>query len=173
LSRYYVQCPLDDDVNDWPDDRFSEELKSRLPQDIAGRLMTGPSIEKSIAPLRSFVCEPMSWQRLFLAGDAAHIVPPTGAKGLNLAVSDVHYLSRVFIRYFNGGDESGLQGYSDIALARVWKAERFSWWMTQLLHRFPEHTGFDARIQLTEFDYLKSSRAAQVTLAENYVGLRL
>lgn len=171
LSRYYVQCGLDDDIADWPDDRFWEELKSRLPSEVASALITGPSIEKSIAPLRSFVCEPMSWNRLFLAGDAAHIVPPTGAKGLNLAASDIHYLSKAFIDYYHNNDETSLDDYPARALARVWKAERFSWWMTQLLHNFPEASGFDQRIQQTEFEYLKSSRAAQVTLAENYVGL--
>ena len=126
LSRYYLQCPIDDDVANWSDDRFWDALKSRLPTDVAGKLVTGPSIEKSIAPLRSFVSEPMSWNRLFLAGDAAHIVPPTGAKGLNLAASDVYYLSRAFIAFFNRHDESRLLDYSDTALARVWKAERFS-----------------------------------------------
>ena len=171
LSRYYVQCALDDDVNDWPDDRFWEEFKARLPADVAAQLVTGPSIEKSIAPLRSFVCEPMSWKRLYLAGDAAHIVPPTGAKGLNLVASDVYYLSRALIDYYRDGIEKSLQDYSDMALARVWKAERFSWWMTQLLHRFPENTGFDERIQQAEFAYLRSSHAAQVAFAENYVGL--
>jgi p-hydroxybenzoate 3-monooxygenase len=171
LSRYYVQCPLDDKVSDWPDDRFWEALRDRLPGGVASSLITGPSIEKSIAPLRSFVCEPMSWKRLFLAGDAAHIVPPTGAKGLNLAASDVYYLSRALIAYFAGGDESGLDAYSQRALARVWKAERFSWWMTQLLHRFPDTSGFDERIQQAEFDYLRNSRAPRVALAENYVGL--
>jgi p-hydroxybenzoate 3-monooxygenase len=171
LSRYYVQCPLDDKVSDWPDDRFWETLRDRLPEDVARSLITGPSIEKSIAPLRSFVCEPMSWKRLFLAGDAAHIVPPTGAKGLNLAGSDVYYLSRALIAYFAGGDESGLDAYSQRALARVWKAERFSWWMTQLLHRFPDTSGFDERLQQAEFDYLRKSQAPRVALAENYVGL--
>ena len=171
LSRYYVQCPLDDTPEDWPDERFWDELKTRLPGEVAAALVTGPSIEKSIAPLRSFVCEPMSWRRLFLAGDAAHIVPPTGAKGLNLAASDVCYLSRAFIAYYGKDDEAGLTGYSDAALARVWKAERFSWWMTKLLHRFPDSSDFDVRIRQAEFDYLRSSRAAQTALAENYVGL--
>lgn len=171
LSRYYVQCPLEDKVSDWTDGRFWEALKSRLPADVATDLVTGPSTEKSIAPLRSFVCEPMSWKRLFLAGDAAHIVPPTGAKGLNLAASDIYYLSRALLDYYKDGDEKGLQNYSEKALARVWKAERFSWWMTQLLHTFPESSAFDQKIQQTEFDYLKSSHAAQVALAENYVGL--
>lgn len=171
LSRYYVQCSLDDSVDDWPDDRFWEEFRARLPASVAASLASGPSVEKSIAPLRSFVCEPMSWKRLFLAGDAAHIVPPTGAKGLNLAASDVYYLSRALVRYFKDDDESGLEAYSDTALTRVWKAERFSWWMTKLLHRFSDNSAFDERIQQAEFDYLKSSRTAQASLAENYVGL--
>lgn len=171
LSRYYVQCPLDDDIADWSDDRFWEVLKSRLPTDVAESLVTGPSIEKSIAPLRSFVTEPMSWNRLFLAGDAAHIVPPTGAKGLNLAASDVYYLSRAFIDYFERDNESLLQEYSRTALARVWKAERFSWWMTRLLHFFPDQNNFEQHLQAAEFDYLMNSKAAKVTLAENYVGL--
>jgi p-hydroxybenzoate 3-monooxygenase len=171
LSRYYVQCAIDDNVDDWSDERFWKEFSGRLPAQVADSLVTGPSIEKSIAPLRSFVCEPMSWKRLFLAGDAAHIVPPTGAKGLNLAASDIYYLSRALKAYYGNGDETSLIGYSERALARVWKAERFSWWMTRLLHRFPENSSFDERIQQTEFDYLKSSRAAQVSVAENYVGL--
>ena len=171
LSRYYVQCPLDDNVEDWSDDRFWEELRSRLPAETANGLVAGPSIEKSIAPLRSFVSEPMSWNRLFLAGDSAHIVPPTGAKGLNLAASDVHYLSKALIGFFNKFDDRGLKDYSATALARVWKAERFSWWMTRLLHRFPENSAFDERIQQAEFDYLMSSKSAQKALAENYVGL--
>lgn len=171
LSRYYVQCPLDDDIADWSDDRFWDELKSRLPNDVAGTLVTGPSIEKSIAPLRSFVSEPMSWNRLFLAGDAAHIVPPTGAKGLNLAASDVYYLSRAFTDYFNNNRDSLLRDYSKTALARVWKAERFSWWMTRLLHWFPNQNNFEQNLRSAEFDYLRSSHAAKVALAENYVGL--
>lgn len=171
LSRYYVQCSLEDRVEDWSDDRFWEVLASRLPAEMAARLETGPSIEKSIAPLRSYVAEPMRWGRLFLAGDAAHIVPPTGAKGLNLAASDIHYLSEALIAHYRDGDERGLTGYSDRALARVWKAERFSWWMTSLLHRFPDTGAFGARIQRAELDYLMSSRAAQASLAENYVGL--
>ena len=171
LSRYYVQCPVDDDIADWSDDRFWEVLKSRLPTEVAESLVTGSSIEKSIAPLRSFVSEPMSWNRLFLAGDAAHIVPPTGAKGLNLAASDVYYLSRAFINFFKRDDESLLQEYSRTALARVWKAERFSWWMTRLLHLFPDQNNFEQNLQAAEFDYLQSSAAAKVTLAENYVGL--
>ena len=171
LSRYYVQCPLDDDVDQWPDDRFWDELRRRLPPEVAGALATGPSIEKSIAPLRSFVVEPMRHGRLFLAGDAAHIVPPTGAKGLNLAASDVFYLSRAFAAWYGSGDPGPMDAYSDTCLRRVWKAERFSWWMTTLLHRFPENGPFAERIQLAELDYLVSSRAAMTALAENYVGL--
>ncbi|MBL4905991.1 MAG: 4-hydroxybenzoate 3-monooxygenase [Sneathiella sp.] len=171
LSRYYVQCALDEDLKDWSDDRFWEELRSRLPTDAAQSLITGPSIEKSIAPLRSFVSEPLSYGRLFLAGDAAHIVPPTGAKGLNLAASDVHYLSEALIEYYGVGRDTKLKGYSDLALKRIWKAMRFSWWMTSLLHKFPENEGFGDRIQQTEIDYLFSSKAAQTALAENYVGL--
>ena len=171
LSRYYVQCSLEDDVDEWPDDRFWEELRRRLPGDIARALVTGPSIEKSIAPLRSFVAEPMRHGRLFLAGDAAHIVPPTGAKGLNLAASDVHYLSRAFGAWYESGDARAMDAYSDKCLRRVWKAERFSWWMTTLLHRFPENGPFGERIQLAELDYLVSSQAAMTALAENYVGL--
>lgn len=171
LSRYYVQCPLEDKPEDWSDERFWQTLASRLPKEAADSLETGPSIEKSIAPLRSFVAEPLSHGRLFLAGDAAHIVPPTGAKGLNLAASDVHYLSSALIDFFRRDDERGLKSYSETALARVWKAERFSWWMTKLLHRFPEDGAFDSRMQLAELDYLASSSAALTTLAENYVGL--
>ena len=171
-SRYYVQCPLSEQVDEWPDERFWAELRRRLPADAAKSLVTGPSIEKSIAPLRSFVAEPLSFGRLFLAGDAAHIVPPTGAKGLNLAASDVHYLANALIAFYKG-DESQLKGYSARALARVWKAERFSWWMTKLLHKFPEEGDFGRRMQLAELEYLAGSRAAQTALAENYVGLPL
>ena len=171
LSRYYVQCPLEDDVADWPDDRFWDELRRRLPGELASELVTGPSIEKSIAPLRSFVAEPMRHGRLFLAGDAAHIVPPTGAKGLNLAFSDVHYLCRALAAWYECGDEALLDAYSDTCLRRVWKAERFTWWMTTLLHRFPEDGPFGERIQLAELDYLAASKAAMTSLAENYVGL--
>ena len=171
LSRYYVQCPLEDDVEDWPDDRFWDELRRRLPGELASELVTGPSIEKSIAPLRSFVAEPMRHGRLFLAGDAAHIVPPTGAKGLNLAFSDVHYLCRALAAWYECGDEALLDAYSDTCLRRVWKAERFTWWMTTLLHRFPEDGPFGERIQLAELDYLAASKAAMTSLAENYVGL--
>ncbi len=171
LSRYYVQAPLDTDLADWPDARFWEELSARLPEEVAARLETGASIEKSMAPLRSYVAEPLSHGRLFLAGDAGHIVPPTGAKGLNLAASDVHYLSQALIGFYRDGDEAGLKGYSERALARVWKAERFSWWMTLLLHRLPDVGAFGARMQRAELDYLASSRAAQMVMAENYVGL--
>jgi len=171
LSRYYIQCPLDEDLQDWSDDRFWDELKRRIPEDVAARLVTGPAIEKSIAPLRSFVAEPMRWGRLFLAGDAAHIVPPTGAKGLNLAASDIHYLSSALIQHYREGSDAGLEGYSNQALARIWKAERFSWSMTSLLHRFPGDDGFGTRIQRAELDYLFSSRAAMTAVAENYVGL--
>ena len=171
LSRYYVQCPLDDDVANWPDERFWEELKARLPDEASARLVTGPSIEKSIAPLRSFVAEPMRHGRLFLAGDAAHIVPPTGAKGLNLAASDVYFLSRGLIAHFRQDDDSGLEAFSAKALARVWKAERFSWSMTKLLHNFPEDGAFDQKMQRAELDYLAGSQMAQASMAENYVGL--
>jgi p-hydroxybenzoate 3-monooxygenase len=171
LSRYYLQCRADENPDNWSDERFWARLKTQLPAEVAARLVTGPALEKSVAPLRSFVAEPMRWGRLFLAGDAAHIVPPTGAKGLNLAASDIHYLSTALIDWYKRGDSAGLDSYSARALARIWKAERFSWWMTALLHRFPENEGFGNRIQLAEFDYLMSSKAAQTALAENYVGL--
>jgi p-hydroxybenzoate 3-monooxygenase len=170
-SRYYLQCGLEERVDEWPDDKFWEELGRRLDPEVAKSLQTGPSIEKSIAPLRSFVAEPMRFGRLFLVGDAAHIVPPTGAKGLNLAASDVAYLSGALIERYKSGSAGGLDSYADRALARVWKAERFSWWMTQMLHRFPESTGFDQKMQAAELEYLFSSKAAQTVLAENYVGL--
>ena len=170
-SRYYLQCSLDDHVDQWPDERFWDELKRRLDQKAVDNLVTGPSIEKSIAPLRSFVAEPMRFGRMFLAGDAAHIVPPTGAKGLNLAASDVHYLSQALREYYGEKSSAGIDGYSEKALARVWKAVRFSWWMTSMLHRFPDTEGFGARIQLAELDYLVSSKAATASLSENYVGL--
>ena len=172
-SRYYVQCPLSEQLDEWPDERFWKELTRRLPREAAQRLQTGPAIEKSIAPLRSFVAEPLRFGRLFLAGDAGHIVPPTGAKGLNLAASDVHYLAEALVSYYLEKDKTGLDGYSARALARVWKAERFSWWMTKLLHRFPEEGDFGRRMQLAELDYIVTSRAAQTALAENYVGLPL
>ncbi len=170
-SRYYVQVPLEENVGNWSDDAFFDELRRRLPSEIAETVQTGPSLEKSIAPLRSFVAEPMRFGRLFLAGDAAHIVPPTGAKGLNLAASDIRYLFDAFREHYREGSNAGLDRYSARALARVWKAERFSWWMTNLLHRFPERDGFDQRIQQAEFDYLVHSRAAATAVAENYVGL--
>jgi len=169
-SRYYLQCTLDDKVEDWSDQAFWDELKRRLPAETAAHLATGPALEKSIAPLRSFVAEPMRFGRLFLAGDAAHIVPPTGAKGLNLAASDVGYLWQALVEHFRGS-AGGLEHYSQRALARIWKAERFSWWMTSLMHRFPDTGSFGARMQQAELDYLFSSPAAMTVLAENYVGL--
>lgn len=171
LSRYYIQVPLTDRAEDWSDAAFWTELKRRLPEQVAGQLETGPSIEKSIAPLRSFVAEPMRYGNLFLAGDAAHIVPPTGAKGLNSAASDIYYLYHGFLGHYLQGDSTALDRYSEQALARVWKAERFSWWMTNLLHRFPQGTETDLRLQRADLDYLFSSEAAQASLAENYVGL--
>lgn len=170
LSRHYLQVPLSDSPEDWSDDAFWDELRRRLPPEHAETLRTGPSIEKSIAPLRSFISEPMSWGRLHLAGDAAHIVPPTGAKGLNLAASDVHYLSQALIAH-HAGDPAPLAGYSARALARVWKASRFSWSMTRMLHRFPAEGDFLARMQEAELSWLAGSVAAQTALAENYVGL--
>jgi p-hydroxybenzoate 3-monooxygenase len=170
-SRLYLQCRLDDHVEDWPDARFYEELRRRLDQDAVAALQLGASIEKSIAPLRSFVAEPMRYGNLFLAGDAAHIVPPTGAKGLNLAASDVYYLSQALEEFYRERSRAGLDAYSARALQRVWKAERFSWWMTSILHCSPERSGFDQRIQRAELEYLVSSRAAMTSLAENYVGL--
>ncbi|TCP08229.1 4-hydroxybenzoate 3-monooxygenase [Caldimonas thermodepolymerans] len=170
-SRYYVQCSLEDKVEQWSDDAFWDELRRRMDPETAERLVTGPSIEKSIAPLRSFVAEPMRFGRLFLAGDAAHIVPPTGAKGLNLAAADVRYLSRALIEYYRDRSEAGIDHYSEKALRRIWKAERFSWMMTNLLHRFPDQGDFGRRIQEAELDYLVSSTAASTSLAENYVGL--
>jgi p-hydroxybenzoate 3-monooxygenase len=170
-SRYYVQCPLDDHIDQWPDERFWDELKSRLDQRAVDQLVTGPSIEKSIAPLRSFVAEPMRFGRMFLAGDAAHIVPPTGAKGLNLAASDAHYLAVGLREYYDEKSSAGIDHYSSTALTRVWKAVRFSWWMTSMLHKFPDNGPFGARIQIAELDYVTSSKAAMTSLAENYVGL--
>ncbi len=170
-SRYYLQCSLAENVDDWPDDRFWHELQLRLDDQARHDLVTGPSLEKSIAPLRSFVTEPMRFGRLFLAGDAAHIVPPTGAKGLNLAASDVRYLSQGFIDFYRGNSASGLDLYSTRALARVWQAERFSWWMTTMLHTFPDNSGFDHKLQRAELDYVFRSRVAATALAEQYVGL--
>jgi p-hydroxybenzoate 3-monooxygenase len=170
-SRYYLQCSMEDHIDQWPDDRFWDELKRRLDRKAVDNLVTGPSIEKSIAPLRSFVAEPMRFGKMFLAGDAAHIVPPTGAKGLNLAASDVHYLSQALREFYDEKSSAGIDGYSTTALARVWKAVRFSWWMTSMLHKFPDTGEFGARIQLAELDYLVSSQAAAASLSENYVGL--
>ncbi len=171
LSRYYIQCEVDTKLEEWPDERFWRELKARCPEEMAAQIVTGPSIEKSIAPLRSFVAEPMRYGRLFLAGDAAHIVPPTGAKGLNLAVSDVYYLSRAFIEVYREDRTRYLESYSTMALRRVWSAERLSWWLTNLLHRFPNDTPFDERIRENQLDYLAASKRAQASLAEQYAGL--
>lgn len=170
-TRYYVQVPADEKVEDWPDERFWAELKARLPADIAAKLVTGPSIEKSIAPLRSFVVEPMQHGRLFLVGDAAHIVPPTGAKGLNLAASDVATLYRILLKVYREGRTELLAKYSELCLKRVWKAERFSWWMTSVLHRFPDTDTFTQRMQQAELEYYVSTEAGRTTIAENYVGL--
>jgi len=172
-SRYYIQVPLDEKLEDWPDDRLWDELAVRLGPEAGARIQRGPALEKSIAPLRSFVFEPMRHGSLFLAGDSAHIVPPTGAKGLNLAASDVAYLSRALIAFFKSNDRDGIARYSEKALARVWKSERFSWQLTSLMHRFPEAGEFDRRIQVAELDYIANSRAAQTAIAENYVGLPL
>ncbi|PPU40028.1 4-hydroxybenzoate 3-monooxygenase [Xanthomonas arboricola] len=172
-TRYYVQVPADAQVQAWSDQAFWDELRARLPETLAAQLVTGPSIEKSIAPLRSFVAEPMQYGRLFLAGDAAHIVPPTGAKGLNLALADVGLLAQLFERWNVRGDAEVLQQYSALALRRVWKAERFSWWMTTLLHTFDDQDAFTARIHAAELDYLLGSDAGRTTLAENYAGLPL
>jgi len=172
LSRYYVQCPADADPDDWSDDRFWDELTTRLPDEAVDNLKTGPSIEKSVTPLRSFVAEPMRHGRLLLAGDAAHIVPPTGAKGLNLAVSDVVYLADALRGWYHNGSPDGVDLYSDIALSRVWRAVRFSWWMTTMMHTFPDaDDAFDERIAETELAYLEDSRAARTSFAENYTGL--
>lgn len=171
LSRYYVQCPIDTDPGDWSDEQFWDELRARLPETAAATLVTGPIIERSVTPLRSFVAEPMRYGRLLLAGDAAHVVPPTGAKGLNLAISDVLYLSRALTEVLRRGSTTGIDVYSDTALARVWKAVRFSWWLTTLLHRFPEDDGFQRRIQQAERQEVLRSDAAREALAQNYVGL--
>jgi p-hydroxybenzoate 3-monooxygenase len=172
-SRYYLQVPLDQKVEQWSDAAFWDELRLRLDPEARDRLVTGPSLEKSIAPLRSFVAEPMRFGRLFLAGDAAHIVPPTGAKGLNLAASDVKYLASGLIEHYRENSSAGLDHYSDRALRRIWRAERFSWWFTMLMHRFPGTGEFDRKVQEAELDYLVHSRAASTALAENYVGLPL
>ncbi len=171
LSRYYIQCSLSDKPEDWTDEAFWQELKRRIPADQAEKLVTGPSIEKSIAPLRSFVTEPMRWGRLFLCGDAAHIVPPTGAKGLNTAASDVHYLYNGLRDYYENDSTDGIDSYSEKALARVWKAERFSWWFSSLMHRYPYQSEFDLKMQVAEIEFLRSNKAAQQAMAENYVGL--
>ena len=172
-SRYYIQVPLDEKLSDWPDDRLWDELATRLGPDAASHITRGPALEKSIAPLRSYVFEPMRYGSLFLAGDSAHIVPPTGAKGLNLASSDVAYLSRAMIEYFKEGRSEGIDAYSQTALARVWKSERFSWTLTTLMHRFPDGGAFGRRMQVAELDYIAGSRAAQTSIAENYIGLPL
>jgi p-hydroxybenzoate 3-monooxygenase len=171
LSRYYIQVSLDTKIADWSDDRFWNELKARYPRELAEAIVTGPSIEKSIAPLRSYVAEPMRYGRLFLAGDAAHVVPPTGAKGLNLAVSDVFYLARALAAFYRRGSTSLLDSYSDMALRRVWSSVRISWYLTTLLHRFPTATDFDQRAQEYELEYLNSSHHAQIALAEQYAGV--
>jgi p-hydroxybenzoate 3-monooxygenase len=171
LSRYYVQCPLDTRLEEWPDSRFWDELKVRLPEDASAKLVTGPSIEKSIAPLRSFVAEPLRYGALFLAGDAGHIVPPTGAKGLNLAISDVSLLARALEAFYRTGSRRELDAYSDVALRRVWRAVRFSWWMTSLLHRFPDGGEFNRKLQIAELELLARSATAQRLLAEDYVGI--
>jgi p-hydroxybenzoate 3-monooxygenase len=171
LCRYYIQCSLADTVDDWSDEAFWDEFKKRIPADQAEKLITGPSIEKSIAPLRSFVTEPMRWGRLFLCGDAAHIVPPTGAKGLNTAASDVHYLYNGLRDFYENGSSDGIDTYSEKALARVWKVERFSWWFSSLMHRYPDQTEFEINMQVAELEFLRSNKAAQQAMAENYVGL--
>ncbi len=171
LSRYYIQTPVAEPLENWPDTAFWDELRRRIPGDVAQAMVTGPSIEKSIAPLRSFVAEPMRWGRLFLVGDAAHIVPPTGAKGLNLAISDVRYLYDGLSRHYENKDDEGIEQYSKKALTRVWMATRFSWWFTTTMHRFPGQTMFDQNIQESELAYLESSKAAQTVLAEQYVGI--
>ena len=171
LSRYYIQCALSESTSDWSDDAFWQELRRRIPADVAERLVTGPTIEKSIAPLRSFVTEPMRWGRLFLVGDAAHIVPPTGAKGLNTAASDVHYLFEGLRQFYADGDSEGIDRYSEKALLRVWKAERFSWWFSSLLHVYPHMSPFDLKMQQAEIAFLRDNDAQQRAFAENYVGL--
>ena len=172
-SRYYLQVPLTDKVEEWTDDAFWQELRLRLDEEGNDRLVTGPSLEKSIAPLRSFITEPLRFGRMFLAGDAGHIVPPTGAKGLNLAATDVKYLFNGLLEYYKDGSEAGIDRYSELALARIWRAERFSWWFTQLMHQFPEDSAITHRFQLAKLDYLMNSEAGLTTIAENYVGLPL
>jgi p-hydroxybenzoate 3-monooxygenase len=172
-SRYYIDVPLTEKIEEWPDERLWDELGIRLGPEAAANITRGPALEKSIAPLRSYVFEPMRHGSLFLAGDAAHIVPPTGAKGLNLAASDVTYLSDALARYFKANDHDAVAGYSAKALARVWKSERFSWSLTKLMHRFPDDGPFERAMQVAELDYIASSVAAQTAIAENYVGLPL
>ncbi len=172
-SRYYIQCSMDEKLEDWSDDAFWDELALRVGPETTANLVRGASIEKSIAPLRSYVCEPMRYGNLLLAGDAAHIVPPTGAKGLNLAIADVRLLHRAFESWYQKNNAEALDTYSDSALARVWKAERFSWYLSMMMHRFPEHSAFERRMQRAEFDYVSSSQAASRAIAENYVGLPL
>ncbi len=171
ISRLYLQCAADDDVAEWSDERFWDELRARLAGEGAPEVIEGPVLQKGITPMRSFVAEPMRWGSLFLAGDSAHIVPPTGAKGMNLAVADVRVLAEAFVEHYADGNDAGLDSYSQTCLRRVWKTQRFSWWMTTMLHRFPERSEFDARLQLSELDYVTTSHAAAQTLAENYVGL--
>jgi p-hydroxybenzoate 3-monooxygenase len=171
LSRYYLQCPLTDSVDDWSDDRFWDELMARFPSELTEQIVTGPSVEKSIAPLRSFVCEPMQYGNLYLAGDAAHIVPPTGAKGLNLAVADVSQLAQALVSQYRDGDHGFLDAYSDTALRRVWGAVRFSWWLTRLLHQFPDMTEFDNKAQEVELDFVTSSEPATQALCDQYAGV--
>ena len=170
-SRYYIQCRADEPLDDWPDDRLWDELKRRFGSEVGARITTGAAIEKSVAPLRSFVCETMRYGRLFLAGDAAHIVPPTGAKGLNLAVGDVHYLASALTAFYRHGDERGFDRYAEVALRRIWRTERFSWMMTSLLHDFADEDAFAKQMRSAELEYIFSSRAAQTSIAENYVGL--
>lgn len=171
LSRYYIQCPLSDTPDDWSDEMFWTELSRRIPANLAQKLETGPSIDKYIVPLRSFMCTRMRYGNLFLCGDSAHVLPPTGAKGLNTAASDIHYLSQALGERYTSGSDEDLLAYPDRALARAWASQRFSWWMTSLLHRFPDQSAFDRQMQASELAYLGSSEAAQTMLAENYVGL--
>ena len=173
LSRLYVQCAPDERLDEWPDERIWDELRLRLSGDAAAALRPAPALEKSVTPMRSFVAQPLRFGRLFLAGDAAHIVPPTGAKGLNLAAADVGVLARALTEFYASGRTDLIEAYSDTCLRRVWKAQRFSWWMTSMLHRFPGRNPFEDQLQLAELDYVTSSRAASTALAENYVGLPL
>jgi p-hydroxybenzoate 3-monooxygenase len=173
LSRLYLQCAPDENLDEWPDERIWDELRLRLGGDAAAELRSAPALEKSVTPMRSFVAQPMRFGRLCLAGDAAHIVPPTGAKGLNLAAADVHVLARALVEFYASGRTAAIDAYSDTCLRRVWKAQRFSWWMTSMLHHFPGRNPFDDQVQLAELDYVTSSHAASTALAENYVGLPL